>query len=141
MQKFVHEYRLPSPALERSLVSLGQQDATARLIQRLRANLPVTLGVVGASVAQNGGCHTQPKQRCMAYSGQRGQSSGFAVRLLNLINASFPHPKHRISNAARDSTPAQNVVECLFTTLSTEVRPQPCACVPARARSVGRMLF
>jgi len=116
---FAHGYRLPHTALERSLVHVGQPNASARLLQRLRAGKHVTIGVLGASVAQNGGCLTQPGQRCMAYNGEGQKAAGFAVRLLRLINASFPHPGHRIANAARDATPAQSIYTCLFTRLPT----------------------
>uniref|UniRef100_A0A7S4B6P1 Uncharacterized protein n=1 Tax=Chrysotila carterae TaxID=13221 RepID=A0A7S4B6P1_CHRCT len=91
---------------------------------RLRAGKPVTLGVLGASVAQNGGCLTQPGQRCMGYNGLGGPTNngipppvGFAVRLHRTISQAFPRSEVRIENAAVDAMPAQSILECLFTRL------------------------
>ena len=117
-----HNYSLDTLALARSLVHLGDTGSLRRLRTDLDAGSPLTIGVIGASVAQNGGCINQPGQRCMAYNGQtamkfpwgeRRPHKGFAVRLLELVNATWPHARHRLVNAAHDGTPAQNMLPCL----------------------------
>ena len=70
---------LSRAALERSLPALAQPEAWRGLFARLHAGLPMTLGIFGASVAQNAGCLTQPAKRCMGIR-------GYAVRLLEHIN-------------------------------------------------------
>jgi hypothetical protein len=105
-----------------------------QLVFRLDSGSPITLGVFGASIGQNAGCLSQPEQRCMTFSGQRAAClpwmtrpkcqpfKGLAVRLLERINATWPHANHRITNAAVDATPAQHVARCLFTHLPTDVQ-------------------
>ena len=44
---------------------------------------------------------------------------GFVVRMLEHINASYPHARHQINNSALDATPAQNALPCLFSHLPT----------------------
>ena len=126
-----HNYSLDTLALARSLVHLGDTGGSLRRLRTdLDAGSPLTIGVIGASVAQNGGCINQPGQRCMAYNGQvvmkhpwgeRRPHKGFAVRLLELVNATWPHAGHRLVNAAHDGTPAQNMLPCLFTHVPRKV--------------------
>ena len=107
---------LDAASLRRSLLHMG--DGWGSVVRRLRAGRPMSLGVIGASVAQNAGCLTQPGQRCMQYSGAGGGRSGFAVRFLTeVVNASFPHAGHSLHNAASDATPAQVLQQCLRTRL------------------------
>ena len=44
---------------------------------------------------------------------------GFAVRMLEHMNESYPHRHHQINNSALDATPAQNALPCLFSHLPT----------------------
>lgn len=89
-----------------------------RLVSRLRSGAPIAMGVIGASVAQNAGCLTQPGKRCMQLSGRAPSTrTGWAVRMLQKINQSYPHHGHRIHNAAADATPAAAVLKCLGTHL------------------------
>ena len=94
--RLAHNYTLDQAALERSLTHLGDPRLLQPLFQRLQAGRPVTVGVLGASVAQNGGCTSQPGKRCMAFRGlkplhrmwgERAPHKGFAVRLLELLNS------------------------------------------------------
>jgi hypothetical protein len=101
-------------ALNRSLTHLG---SARTLLSRLEARLPVTIGVIGASVAQEGGCF-QEHRRCAAYNGlQKGFAKGFAVRFLEHLNATWPHPQHSLTNGALDATPPRMMLPCMFTHL------------------------
>ena len=121
---------LDPETLARSIVHAGSPEAWAPLFKRLSAGENIVLGVFGASVAQNGGCLDQPYKRCMRYDGVHSTFmrwgkprirpfKGFAVRMLEHINASFPHARHQINNSALDATPAQNALPCLFSHLPT----------------------
>ena len=112
---------LPNVTLDQSVRVLGSPNNLDPLFKRLSAGLPITLGVLGASVAQNAGCLDQGAKRCMGYSGLRGKSKGWAVRFLDHINATFPHKDHRINNSALDATPVNAVAECLFSHLPAAV--------------------
>ena len=46
---------------------------------------------------------------------------GWAVRLLEHVNRSWPHPHHKLNNSALDATPAQTVLPCLFSHLPTQL--------------------
>ena len=113
---------LSEATLDRGVSLLGSASGLHNLFAALEAAEPIRLGVVGASVGQNAGCLAQPGKRCMAYSGRAGSSGrGFAVRLLDHINRTYPHAGHSIANAALDATPAQNVADCLFSHLPDEL--------------------
>ena len=101
--------------LDRGIRLLGQPSAYDGLFRRLYASKPITIAVLGASVGQNAGCLTQPGKRCMLYGGERGV--GFAVRLLQEINGTWPHQEHRIVNAALDGTGAEHTARCLVSHL------------------------
>ena len=118
--------------LNRSVVRLGQPEAYSALLRRLDAGKPLRLGVFGASVAQHGGCLEQPYKRCMEFGGvlktrmNWGEPSvrpfkGWAVRLLEHVNRTWPHAQHRLNNSALDATPAQTVLPCLFSHLPTQL--------------------
>ena len=92
---------------------LGHPLASHHLFEKLHAGQPITIGVLGASVGQNGGCLDQPGKRCMTMSGVDGRQSGFAVRLLRHINRTWPHPHHRINNSALDGTGAEHAAHCI----------------------------
>ena len=107
--------QLDNVSLDSGISLLGQPWALDRLFARLTAGNPVTIGVLGASVAQNAGCLDQGKSRCMSYNGRKGAAKkGWAVRLLEAINATWPHASHRISNGALDATPVSIASSCLF---------------------------
>jgi len=126
-----YNFTLPKSDLLRSISHEGDPRWLTALAMRLRKGDAVSIGVLGASVAQNGGCLTQPGKRCMAYRGARALSmmyggrrphKGFAVRLFELINATWPHREHTLVNAALDGTPAQVMLPCLFTHLPKAVQ-------------------
>ena len=105
---------LPLSSLDRGIRLLGHVGSYDLLFRRLHAKLPITIGVLGASVGQNAGCLSQPGKRCMQYGigGARGVV-GFVVRLLLYINASWPHPAHSIVNFALDGTGASHIAQCV----------------------------
>ena len=118
--------------LNRSVVRLGQPEAYSAFLRRLDAGKPLRLGVFGASVAQHGGCLDQPYKRCMEFGGvvktrlNWGEPpvrpfKGWAVRLLEHVNHTWPHPQHQLNNSALDATPAQTVLPCLFSHLPTQL--------------------
>lgn len=114
--------RLDAEALNRSLTYAGTSSAWHGLFSRLEAGRPVTVGVLGASVAQNGGCLSQPGKRCMAYAGrQPGQKLGWAVGLFDWLNQSWPHPEHVLANGATDATAMQHTAPCLFSHIPPSV--------------------
>jgi len=124
----------PSPKLEvlqdpellqRSLVHLAPASSLLGLGRHLFGGGALDIAVVGASVAQAGGCLDQPAKRCMEYRGvdrlynpvpphqHRVLIKGFLVRFLEAINRTWP-AAHRIHNGAADATPADLLAECLF---------------------------
>ena len=122
--------KLDEATLNRSILHLGSLSRWHPLYSRLAAGQPITLGIFGASVAQNAGCLTQPGRRCMAFSGlvdsrqsHRAGSSrrGFGVHFFNRMNASWPHAAHQMSNGATDATAAQWTIPCLFSHLPPAV--------------------
>ena len=107
---------LNASSLNNAILNFGSR--WPHLVSRLRSGAPIAMGVIGASVAQNAGCLTQPGKRCMQMSGQTSWTrTGWAVRMLQKINQSYPHHGHRIHNMAADATPAAEVLKCLGTHL------------------------
>ena len=113
---------LSNSTLDRSVRALGAPSSLDPLFTRLVLGLPILMGVVGASVAQNAGCLEQPGKRCQFYNGKPGKGpKGWAIRLFEHINATFPHAGHRLYNAALDATPVSLFSDCLFSHLPSEV--------------------
>ena len=94
-------------------------------IDRLQAGKPVTVGIIGASVAQNAGCINQEGRRCMNYNGVNpvhllwGQPrtrpfAGFLVRWFEWLNRTWPHPEHTLVNNGRDAQPIYTLLPCLY---------------------------
>ena len=102
---------LPPDAFDRAVTHLASSRtlSDSNFFRRLRSGRSVSLGVLGASVAQQGGCLEQPGHRCMKTSRR-----GYFVRLLLTINATWPHPAHQIFNGAVDATPAHMFLSCLL---------------------------
>lgn len=102
---------LPPAALEASLAHLSSAQSLhdSSFFQRLRAGKPVSVGVLGASVAQQGGCLEQPGQRCMLSSRR-----GYYVRAFKSLNLTWPNADHQLHNGAVDATPAQMFLSCLL---------------------------
>ena len=108
---------LAEHTLDRGVRLLGHPLSLSGLFTRLESGAPITLGVLGASVGQNGGCLLQHGKRCMGYRGKRNTPTGFAVRLLRHINRTWPHPEHAIANAALDGTGAEHTAHCIVSHL------------------------
>ena len=105
------------------LAHLGTDAAHARLFAKLDRGEAVSVSVIGASVAQNGGCLTQPGQRCMARNGlvkdvltwgepRKREFKGFLVRWFEALNATWPQ-EHTLDNAARDASSLDTLTPCL----------------------------
>ena len=115
-------------ALRRSLVELGTATTLRPLFDRLDRGEPVSVGLLGASVGQSGGCIAQPYKRCMLYgpgraapAPSRNTGPGFLVQLFDAINRTWPHPGHALHNAAADGTPGNAILPCLFSHLPHEL--------------------
>ena len=116
---------MDAAARARSIAHAGSSNV-AHSFGKLDARKPISLGVFGASVAQNAGCLEQPGKRCMLFNGlndvdmswgtpTKRPFKGFAVRLFEHINATWPHSGHRLSNGGVDKTAAQYQLDCLMT--------------------------
>ena len=114
-----------SALLQRSLVHMASANTLFALVQRLLGGMALDIAIVGASVAQAGGCVKQPAKRCIEYNGRRKVANpvppyngsvrikGFMVRLLEVINTTWP-AEHRLFNGGADATPVSLIAECLF---------------------------
>ena len=97
----------------RSVVELGSAVGLRPFFDRLHRGDSVSIGLLGASVGQSGGCLNQPYKRCMLYrgvhpslDGYEPTRSGFLLQFFDAINRSWPHPQHAVFNAATDGTAA-----------------------------------
>ena len=125
-----HEFTLPATALANGIAHMGTDAAHWRLFAKLRrGDAPVSVLVLGASVAENGGCLTQHKRRCMQRDGvqnasrlwwaipQRQPVKGFVVRFFEWLNATWPHTSNSLNNEARDAMSLSSVAPCLASTI------------------------
>lgn len=109
---------LAAPQVNRSLVMPGLRATWQPLFRRLDAGSPLRMAVLGASVAQEGGCLDQPSKRCMNY---RDPQAAWAVRLLRHINRSWPSAAHVLTNGAADATALSHSLPCLFSHISMAI--------------------
>ena len=132
---------LLSPAqLRRSLHVDAPELAMARVWRKLESGQPLRLGLIGSSVGMSGGCQAehQPHLRCAQFDGKqthkffaRGYGivdddmkrllhnsdrpvRGFALQVLDALNASFPHLRHTLHNAAVDAWTAKAIEPCVL---------------------------
>ena len=114
---------LPRAVLERGITHMASAASVQRLMHRLQHGLPVSVGVLGASVGQLGGCLTQKGQRCMDTRFDQstglwhGGRNGYFARFFLNMNATWPHRHHQFYNGAVDATPAHMFAECLHSLL------------------------
>jgi len=120
-----HTFTLDARSRSRGIAHLGHGSS---FVAKLESGLPVTIALLGASVGLNAGCFTQPGRRCMLTNGRQPTAllwgtprlrpfKGFLVRWFEWLNATWPHPEHRIVNAANDATSMETIVPCLFSHL------------------------
>ena len=102
-----HQFSLDQDALASSLTVMA---GAPSLLHRLQRGRPVSVAVLGASVAQSGGCYDRAK-RCHDWS--RGAKRGFIVRFMELLNRTWPQA-HSLKNSATDATPPQMLLDCLY---------------------------
>lgn len=125
-------HEMDADGVARAISYRGSTMNTQPLFQKLDSGEPIVLGVFGASVAQNAGCLDQGSRRCMRYNGVWKAAlpwglphvrpfKGWAVRLLDHINASYPSALHRINNSGLDATPAAVANDCLFSYLPSTI--------------------
>lgn len=133
-------FLLDDGQLNRSIQADASAAAMARVWSRLQSGAPLRIGVLGSSVAMSGGCQAQyqPQLRCAQFDGvqvrkrfARGYGviddemrgllhnadrpvRGFVLQLLDALNATWPHPGHRIINAAVDAWTAKAIEPCLL---------------------------
>lgn len=123
-----HRYTLSRAALERSISRLGDSRHMEPLAAKLRRGEPITIGQLGASVGQDGGCLAQPYRRCHQLSGKvhtqmtwgrptHRRMKGYLVRFFEAVQDTWPHAPHQLNNSASDATPPQSALDCLFSHL------------------------
>ena len=102
-------HRVDPLALGRSVVELGSAAGLRPFFDRLHRGEAVSIGLLGASVGQSGGCLSQPYKRCMLYRGVQSSldgyeptRAGYLLQFFDAINRSWPHPQHAVFNAATD---------------------------------------
>ena len=112
----------------------------ARVWRKLESGQPLRLGLIGSCVGMSGGCQAehQPQLRCAQFDGKqthkffaRGYGvvdddmkrllhnsdrpvRGFALQVLDALNASFPHLRHTLHNAAVDAWTAKAIEPCVL---------------------------
>ena len=130
-----HEYLLSERHRTASLQVQGGTAQARRLWSRLERGAPVSIGVLGASVAMSGGCQRehQPHVRCADFDGRsyekrwsyggrtKGLVRGFVMQVLDWINTTWPHPAHRVYNGASDGNPAAVLERCMLSALPSDV--------------------
>ena len=127
-------------------------------MDRLQAGEPVTVAIIGASVAQNAGCLNQEGRRCMNYNGvnpvqllwgkpRTRPFKGFLVRWFEWLNRTWPHAAHALVNNGRDAQPFYTLLPCLYAyvppranLIFLEVGSMPYAFDGARTEAVVRRL-
>lgn len=81
----------------------------------------ISVGVLGASVAQNAGCYDQAK-RCGEYDGKHKKRSGFLVDFVERLRRSEGgRLRVNLFNAAVDASPIHSVLDCLCSHLPRRV--------------------
>ena len=105
---------LPPEVLKRSITHMASFESLRPLMEILHAGRAISMGVLGASVAQAGGCvsETQRGDRCFMH-----RCSGSLARLFRTINTSFAHADHEMMSSALDATPAHMMLDCLLALL------------------------
>eukprot|EP00966_Prymnesium_polylepis_P058158 1346675-Prymnesium_polylepis.2 len=123
-----YAWTLSPAAREAAIRRLGSPSTLVPFVERLSRGQPVTIGQLGASVGQDGGCLAQPYRRCHDLSGivrtgmqwgkpLRRKFKGYLVRFFEELNTTFPHRAHQLNNSASDATPPQTALDCLFSHL------------------------
>jgi hypothetical protein len=115
--------------LANGISHLADASSLAALLSRLERGAAVRIGVLGASVAQNGGClplHAAGAEdywkRCNDYDGYGGRPTGYLVRFLAQMRERYPRTAaadepDRLDNGALDATALQWTLPCLFSHL------------------------
>lgn len=123
-----HSFLLTEAARDRAISRLGDPKALQPFVSRLLRGDPITIGQLGASVGQDGGCLGQPYRRCNDLSGTVHtrmpwgeppvrKFKGYLVRFFEALNTTWPHTGHRLNNSANDAQPPQSSLDCLFSHL------------------------
>ena len=118
-----HDFLLDERTRDLGVQRLGSDAGS--FIGKLDRGEPVTVVILGSSVAENGGCISQPQKRCMNNNGlqpipmvwgtpRARKFKGFMVRFFEWLNATWPHPEHKLYNAARDAASLNTILPCLF---------------------------
>lgn len=122
-----HNFTLDPASRELGMRLMG---ADASFIHKLERRQPVTVVILGASVAQNSGCLDQPGKRCMSNNGRTPiqlvwgpprKFKGFMVRWFEWMNATWPHSEHRLYNVGRDASSLSTIMPCLFSQLPSRI--------------------
>lgn len=124
-----HNFSLDTAALDLGMRNVAP---SGTFFDKLARGEPVVVAILGASVAENAGCLTQPHKRCMTRNGAQPTvmswgyprtrpHKGFLVRFFEWINATWPHPQHQLHNAGRDASTLSTIAPCLFSHLPAQM--------------------
>ena len=129
-------YTLEQRQLSASLMHVGDAQLSLPLFERLERHQPVKIAILGASVAMSAGCdrNLQPHARCADFDGSVGAKRwafnqrlggrpvrGFLLQALDWLNATWPHPQHRVHNGAADATKAGSLERCMLGAIPSDV--------------------
>ena len=124
-----YAYHLDPQSRRRGVAFAGRTEA---LFARLDAGMPVTLAVLGASVAEQAGCFDQPGKECQRFDGKEVANpgwgepkerpfKGWAIRVFEWLNTTWPHVGNVLHNGAQSATPLHAASKCL----SSFIPPHP----------------
>ena len=129
---------LSAEQLQRSVQVAGAQPRMTQVWSKLAAGSPLKLGVIGASVAMEGGCQEQyQRHRCSDFDGMHRavrrpfqapggdfcgpRNRGFVLQTLDWFNLTFPHRAHRIYNMAADAKSAKALEPCSLSSVPADI--------------------
>lgn len=94
----LHNFTADAEALRRGLVTLGDGHRLRRFTHKLLSGQPVSIVIVGGSVAAGQGAV---------------HGNSFATRFYRWVQQAFPHPDHRLHNAGIGGTNSMTFAACI----------------------------
>ena len=92
--------------------------SATRLHRKLATGLPITLAAIGSSNVVRGGCEEWQESKCShpKYTNRSqvdGTKRGWLIQAFEAVNATWPHPKHKLVNRALMATGPDGFNGCL----------------------------
>ena len=95
-----------------------------QLVGHLDRGLPLRIGILGASVAEQAGCLNQDGKECQHYDGIHNATpgwgkpahrpfAGWLIRFFHWMNITWPHAGHTVYNGAQSARPLHAALGCL----------------------------